>query len=62
MTLLIQSKLPLHRAVLLREVQVEGPLLQALKVTKIIEQFLKDHPIDSNELSTLATEQTVSSH
>lgn len=62
MTQLIQSKLPLHRAVLLREVQVEGPLLQALKVTKIIEQFLKDHPIDSGELSALATEQTVSSH
>jgi hypothetical protein len=62
MTQLIQSKLPLHRALLLREVQVEGPLLQALKVTNIIEQFLKDHPIDAAELSSLATEQTVSNH
>lgn len=60
MTQLIQSKIPLHRALLLREVQVEGPLLQAMKVTNIIEQFLKDHPIDANELSALATEQTVS--
>ncbi len=60
MTHLIQSKLPLHRALLLREVQVEGPLLQALKVTNIIEQFLKDHPIDAAKLSSLATEQTVS--
>jgi hypothetical protein len=60
MTQLIQSKLPLHRALLLREVQVEGPLLQALKITNIIEQFIKDHPIDSAQLSSLATEHTVS--
>ena len=60
MTQLIQSKLPLHRALLLREVQVEGPLLQALRVTNVIEQFLKEHPIDSKELSDLASEQTVS--
>jgi hypothetical protein len=51
MTQLIQSKLPLHRALLLREVEVEGPLLQALKVANMIEQFLKDHPMDAETFS-----------
>ncbi|MFX7825290.1 hypothetical protein ABTK20_23085, partial [Acinetobacter baumannii] len=35
MTKLIQSKLPLHRALLMREVEVEGPLLDALRVTNV---------------------------
>ena len=59
MASLIQSKLPLHRALLLREVQVEGPLLQALRVSNVIEQFLREHPVDPAELTVLATEQTV---
>jgi hypothetical protein len=51
MTQLIQSKLPLHRALLLREVEVEGPLLQALKLTNVIEQFLREHPMDADSFS-----------
>ncbi|HEY9679450.1 MAG TPA: hypothetical protein V6C76_15690 [Drouetiella sp.] len=58
---IIQSKLPLHRAVFLHEVRVEGPLFNAMKMTKLVEQFLKDYPISSDELNSLATEQTVSS-
>jgi len=50
MTRLIQSKLPLHRALLLREVEVEGPLLDALRVTQAIDRFLKEHPMNAQEL------------
>ena len=45
---------------LLREVQVEGPLLDAMRATNMMERFLKEYQIDTSELSTLATEQTVS--
>lgn len=51
MTRLIQSKLPLHRALLLREVEVEGPLLDALRVTQVIDRFLREHPMNPQELS-----------
>ncbi|HEY9772320.1 MAG TPA: hypothetical protein V6C81_00770 [Planktothrix sp.] len=53
MTQLIQSKLPLHRALLLREVEVEGPLLQALKMTNIIEQFLREHPMSAEQFAAV---------
>lgn len=53
MTQLIQSKLPLSRALLMREVEVEGPLLQALKVTNVIEQFLREHPLDANQFASV---------
>jgi hypothetical protein len=53
MTQLIQSKLPLHRALLLREVEVDGPLLQALKVTNVIERFLKEHPMDADQFESV---------
>ena len=51
MTRLIQSKLPLHRALLLREVEVEGPLIDALRVTQVIDKFLREHPMNEQELS-----------
>jgi hypothetical protein len=47
MTKLIQSKLPLHRALLMREVEVDGPLLDALRVTNVFDQFLRENPMDS---------------
>ncbi len=53
MTRIIQSKMPLHRALFLRQVEVEGPLLDTLRVTQIINQFLKEHPIDTAELDVL---------
>jgi hypothetical protein len=56
MTRLIQSKLPLHRALLLREVDVEGPLLEALRVAQVIDKFLKQHPMNAEELSSLQRE------
>ena len=51
MTQLIQCKLPLHRALLLREVEVEGSLLQALKLTNVVEQFLHDNPMDADSFA-----------
>lgn len=57
MTQLVQSRLPLHRALLLREVEVEGPLLHALRVASTIEQFLKEHPLEANEIAELESEQ-----
>jgi hypothetical protein len=53
---LIQCKLPLHRALLLREVEVEGPLLQALKVTNVIEQFLRDHPMHAEQFAAVSSD------
>lgn len=57
MTNLIQSKLPLHRALLLREVEVEGPLLHALRVASVIEQFLKSHPVDLQQIEALQVKE-----
>jgi hypothetical protein len=51
MVKLIESKLPLSRALLLREVEVEGPLLDALRVTQVMESFLKEHQMSAHELS-----------
>jgi len=51
MARLIESKLPLSRALLLREVEVEGPLLDTLRVTQVLETFLKDHPMSPHEIS-----------
>ncbi|HEY9712042.1 MAG TPA: hypothetical protein V6C72_01155, partial [Chroococcales cyanobacterium] len=56
MTQLIQSKLPLHRALLLREVEVDGPLLQALRITNVIEQFLREHPMDAESFAAVESE------
>jgi hypothetical protein len=53
MARLIESKLPLSRALLLREVEVEGPLLDALRVTQVFEKFLKEHPMHAHEISAL---------
>ncbi len=53
---LIQSKLPLHRALLLRAVEVEGPVLETLKVTNLVEKFLKEHPVNRDKLTSLQVE------
>jgi hypothetical protein len=51
MAKLIESKLPLSRALLLREVEVEGPLLDALRVTQVLETFLKEFPMNAAEIT-----------
>ena len=53
MTKLIQSKLPLHRALLMREVEIEGPLLDALRVTNVFDKFLKENPMDSVDFASV---------
>jgi hypothetical protein len=35
----------------LREVEVEGPLLDTLRVTQVLETFLKEHPMSTHEIS-----------
>jgi hypothetical protein len=47
MTKLIQSQLPLHRAMLMREVEVDGPLLDTLRVSNVFDQFLRENPMNS---------------
>ena len=51
MARLIQNKIPLYHALLLREIEVGGPLLDALKVAQIIDQFLKEHRLSAEQLS-----------
>jgi hypothetical protein len=41
---LIQKKLSFERALITREVRVEGPLMEGLRVGGIFSRFLKDHP------------------
>lgn len=60
MTQLIQKQLPLHRALLLRSVEIKGPLLKALRISNVIERFLKEHPLNLAELDTLVRDAHVS--
>ncbi len=53
---LIQSKVPLHRALLFRWVEVEGPVLDTLKVTNLVERFFKENPVQADQLSKLQVE------
>jgi hypothetical protein len=53
---LIQSKIPLHRALLMRIVEVEGPIFETLKVTNLIERFWKENPVNADRLSNLQIE------
>lgn len=53
---LIQSKIPLHRALLMRIVEVEGPIFETLKVTNMIERFWKENPVNADRLSSLQVE------
>lgn len=50
---LIQSKIPLHRALMLRLVEVEGPILETLKVTNLVERFWKENPVNADRLASL---------
>lgn len=50
---LIQSKIPLHRALLMRWVEVEGPVLETLKVTNLVERFFKENPVHAERLNKL---------
>jgi SCP-2 sterol transfer family len=51
MAKLIESRLPLSRALLLREVEIDGPLFDALRVYQALERFLKEHPLNAHEIS-----------
>jgi len=47
---LVQNKLPLHRALLLRDVEMQGPLLQSWKVSNVVERFFKDNPLSESTM------------
>ncbi|MBU6451980.1 MAG: hypothetical protein KGS72_09405 [Cyanobacteria bacterium REEB67] len=49
---LIQKKMLLHRALLMREVEVEGNLFQLWKIVSEIDKFLRDNPISGQDLPT----------
>jgi len=53
---LIQSKIPLHRLLIMRLVEVEGPILETLKVTNLVERFWKENPVHADRLSSLQAE------
>lgn len=44
---------PLYRAMLARDIDVQGPLLTTLKVANLVERHLKDHPVESAQLAKL---------
>jgi putative sterol carrier protein len=47
---LIQNKMHLHRALLMREVEVEGNLFQLWKIVSAIDKFLRDNPISGQDI------------
>lgn len=47
---LVQNKMLLHRAVLMREVEAEGNLLKLWRLTSIIDKFLKENPLAPSEI------------
>ena len=47
---LVQNKMLLHRAVLMREVEAEGNLLKLWRLTGIIDKFLKENPLAPSEI------------
>jgi hypothetical protein len=47
---LIQNKMHLHRALLMREVEVEGNLFQLWKIVAAIDRFLREHPISVQDI------------
>ncbi len=54
---IIQSRLGLHRAMLLRDVEVEGPILPTLKVAGILDKFLKEHPVEQERIEAIQSEE-----
>lgn len=54
---IIQSRLGLHRAMLLRDVEVEGPILPTLKVAGILDKFLKEHPVEQERIDAMQSEE-----
>ncbi|MCA0314708.1 MAG: SCP2 sterol-binding domain-containing protein [Candidatus Melainabacteria bacterium] len=48
---LIQKKIHLSRALLMKEVTVEGNMLQVFKIAGLIEKFLKDFPLSKEDLA-----------
>jgi hypothetical protein len=49
---LIQNKMHLHRALLMREVEVEGNLFQLWKIVAAIDKFLRENPISGQDMPT----------
>ena len=51
LTRLIQNKMHLHRALIMRDVEVEGNLFELWKIVAQIDRFLRDNPISGQDLS-----------
>ena len=57
MSRLIKGQLSLHKALLLREVKVEGSFLDTLRVGNAIGRFLKNHPFTGSNLQVQASKK-----
>ncbi len=44
MASIMRNKLPLHQALLFKQIEVEGPLVDSVRVSKILSKFMKDYP------------------
>ncbi len=45
MASLVQNQLNLHRALLMKKIDIDGPLLDALRVSETLSHFMKEHPL-----------------
>lgn len=44
MTSIMRNQLPLHQALLFKQVEIEGPLVDSLRVSKFLSNFMKENP------------------
>ncbi len=51
---LIQNKMQLQRAVIMREVEAQGNLFQLWRITSTIDKFLRENPVVSKDVPELA--------
>ncbi len=51
---LAQGKLPLHKGLILKQIEVEGPLLDTIRVSQALSRFMSDHPLKDNPLKEKA--------
>ena len=42
---LAQGKLPLHKGLILKQIEVEGPILDTIRVSQALSRFMSNHPL-----------------
>jgi len=46
MTSIMRNQLPLHQALLFKQIEIEGPLVDSLRVSKFLSSFMKENPCE----------------